>query len=226
MPVARRKRTRTAWTPASNAGEHAEEGERPEHSEHAGEPWQWPVDVLVGRFEGLAVEEAQDEKGRYGRGGGERNAPPPGRGQAAIREDERDRDQHREQERPGRLIPQHRPFGARESAGLLLQGIRRVGLRSTESRQQKRVRRSAASRSDDLVGAPPPAARLRTTRASRGPRAPTAMQALRASPPTRSTPMRARRTPRRRPREPRATGRTCPRDHRLTRRPDRNRAAT
>ena len=121
------------------AGEHAEEGERPEQPEHAGEPWQRPVDVLVGRFEGLAVEEAQDEKGRYGRGGGERNAPPPRRGQAAIGKDERDRDQHREQERPGRLIPQHRPLGARESAGLLLQGIRRVGLRDAESRHQKRV---------------------------------------------------------------------------------------
>ena len=157
----------------------------------AGQPWQRPVDVLVGRFEGLAVEEAQDEKGRDGRGGGERNAPPPRRGQPAIGKDERDRDQHREEQRPGRLVPQHRPFGPGQRAGLLLHGVRRVGLRDAEGRQHETRSRAAASRSDDLVAAPPPAARPRTRRAPQRPRAPTATQALRASPRARSAPSRA-----------------------------------
>ena len=163
IPVARRKRTRTAWTPATRPASMPRNASGQSTSEHPGEPWQRPVHVLVGRLEGLAVEEAQDEKGRYGRGGGERNAPPPWRGQPAIWEDERDRDQHREQKRPGRLIPEHRPFRARESAGLLLQGVRRVGLRDGESREQKGIREQQPA--DRVTG---PTHRHQQTNSGRG----------------------------------------------------------
>ena len=183
----------------------------------AGEPWQRLVHVLVGRFEGLAVEEAQDEKGRDGRGGGDTQRAATSVRAAGHRE-RRTRSRsasRREAARPtgptappirGRAAPRAAPGGRTPH---------------TAPRRAKVVRRTRVRKqhpADRVTGSahrheqPDPGRREHHER----PRTPTATQALRASPPARSAPSRTRRAPRRRPREPRATGRTCPRDHRLT----------
>ena len=143
------------------AGEHAEEGERPEPPERAGQPWQRPVDVLVGRFEGLAVEEAQRrERPRRTRWRRTQRAATSARAGG-----------HRERRTRSRSAPR---TGAARPTGPTAPPTRRQGERRaapaghTPRRPPRRRRsrsetrsRSAASRSDDLVAAPPPAARPR-----------------------------------------------------------------
>ena len=133
------------------AGDHAEEGERPEHSQCLRQGGQRPIEVLVGGLEGLGVEEAQDEKKAQRHGRGDRYRPPPRRWQTAIGKDERDRDQHPEQQRPGRLVPQHRPLRGGQRARALPHGVVGVGPGSTEAGKEKAVRQQQPA--DRMPGA-------------------------------------------------------------------------
>ena len=147
------------------AGEYPEESEGPERLERSWERRQRPVDVLVGSLERLGVEEAEDQEGDERDGAADRPAPPASRGQPAIREDEHDREQDRVQQRPRRLIPEDRPRGARQRAGLLEDGVLRVGGRDADAGEQQRVGEEEPA--DRMLGTPHGRGRARP-RARRG----------------------------------------------------------
>ena len=122
------------------AGEHAEHGDRPQDAGGLRQRRQRPVHALVGRLERFRIEEAEQHEARATGGRDNRDPAPPRRWQSAIGEHEHDRGQHEEQQRPRRLIPEHRPLRTRQRPGALLHRVLGVRRRGPEAGEQHRVR--------------------------------------------------------------------------------------
>ena len=95
------------------------------------------VTCSYGEVEVLGCEDLDQQQPREGQRRAHRDPSPARGGQPAVREDQDDRRQRREEQRPQRLAREHRPAPARKRTGVLQHGV--LGIRpATPSRATAR----------------------------------------------------------------------------------------
>ena len=116
----------------------AEEDERPQPFDR-GQRGDRARHVLVWRIELLGREELDHEQARE-RHSRAHGGPSPARGrQPAVREDQGDRRHRREEQRPQRMVREHRPAPARKRTGVLQHRVLGIRLRETEEGNDRAV---------------------------------------------------------------------------------------